>query len=316
MKVNALQLFLRSLRSAVTAADGQSSLPADLEAVSEGLEPFAALDCGQFSAFLRRAEQYRSSGAVAVPSPASLGAEKVQTSLRAAASLADKISGADGLHVSEVSAARDKARQELEETLAAFLEPLAVNVALKADNKGFQAALKKAESRALADRLRTALTGISDEASLNAPATQEKLQAIVGPLEAAQLKAIAAKLAAPASGRSKDAVLAAIITHLTGIAPAAKKTARSRKPEVDPAIVQQEVVKLKALLDKSMTPGGLSSEEQERAIRELEPRSSAELQVIAKEIGLTKVGTKTDAILKKIREKLQEADRARESIQV
>ena len=66
----------------------------------------------------------------------------------------------------------------------------------------------------------------------------------------------------PASGRSKDAVLAAIITHLTGIAPAAKKTARSANPKVDPAIVQQEVVKLKALLDKSMTPGGLSSEEQ------------------------------------------------------
>jgi hypothetical protein len=54
----------------------------------------------------------------------------------------------------------------------------------------------------------------------------------------------------------------------------------------------------------------------EAAIRELEPRSVAELQAIAKEMALEKVGKTKEGILKKIREKLQEAERARESIQV
>src|SRR5258708_4188685 len=118
MKVSALQLFLRSLRSAVTAADSHSSLPPELEAVSAGLEPFAPLDCQQFAAFLRQAEQYRASGAVVVPSAASLGAENVQSSLRAATSLADKLSGPIGLDVQQLVAAQEKARQDLEQSLA------------------------------------------------------------------------------------------------------------------------------------------------------------------------------------------------------
>jgi len=300
----------------VTAADSNSSLPADLEAASAGLEPFAPLDFSQFAAFLRQAEEYRDSGTVSVPSSASLGAEKVQTSLRGAASLADKFSSADSLDAQQVTAEREKVRQELEQVLAAFLKPLALNVTLKGDDKGFQAALKRAGTRAFAARIRAALNGVTDEASLNAPERQEKLRAIVDRLQPADLKAVATELGAPASG-GKDALVSAIVERVTGIKPAAKKATRaSRAPAVDQAAVQQQAVKLKGLLEKSLDPSGLSSAEIESAISELEPRSVAELQAIAKEVGLEKVGKAKKGILKQIREKLREVERARESIQV
>src|SRR4051812_33576261 len=80
MKVNALRLFLRSLQSAVSATDGGSSIPAELDRVSTGLEPFAEFDFGQFAAFLEEANQYRTTGVVSVPTPAGIEAEKVQSS--------------------------------------------------------------------------------------------------------------------------------------------------------------------------------------------------------------------------------------------
>jgi hypothetical protein len=316
MKVSTLQLFLRSLRSAVTAADANSSFASELETVSAGLEPFAQLDFSQFAAFLRQARQYRDAGAVSVPSPASLSAEKVQTSLHGAASLAEKFSGAGSLDAQQLTAEREKSRQELEQTLAAFLKPLAINVTLKDDQKGFQAALKKAENQAIAAQVRAVLGGVTDEASLNAPERQDKLRALVYQLQPADLKAVATELGAPASGRSKEPLLSAIVAHLTGIKPAATKKQTSRKPAVDQAFVQQKAVKLKGLVEKSLDPGGLSNAEIETVLGELEPRSIAELQAIAKEMGLEKVGNKKEGVLKKIREKLKEAERARESIQV
>lgn len=323
MKVSTLQLFLRSLRSAVTAADGNSSLPADLEAVSAGLAPFAELDFGRFAAFLRQAEQYRDSGAVSVPLPGP-GAENVQMGLRTAASLADKFSSTDGLDVQQATADRDRTRQDLEQALAAFLKPLAINITLKGDQKGFEATLKNASSRAHAaqirahaSQIRAALDGATDEASLRTPEREGQLQAIVDRLELPDLKAVATELGAPGAKGGKDAILAAIVERVTGIKPAAKKSPRaSRTAAVDQAAIQQQAVKLKGLLEKSVDPDGLSDADVDAAINELKTMNQAELQAVAEEAGLDNVGKKKADILKKIGLKLTEARRARESIEV
>jgi hypothetical protein len=171
----------------------------------------------------------------------------------------------------------------------------------------------RANARALAGRVRAALEGVTDEASLGTPERQQKLRTVMDPLVLADLKAVATELGVRPSGK-KDAIESAIVERLTGIKPAGKKP--TRNPKVDQAVVQQQAVKLRGLLEKSLDPDGLSQAELETAIRELEPRSIAELQAIAKEVGLEKVGNKKEAILKKVREKLLEAERARESIQV
>lgn len=75
-------------------------------------------------------------------------------------------------------------------------------------------------------------------------------------------------------------------------------------------------MKLKGLVEKSLDPGGLTNAEIEAAIGELERMPLADLQAIAREVGLEKVGRTKEGTLKTIREKLQEAERARESIQV
>jgi hypothetical protein len=316
MKVSALQLFLRSLHSAVKAADGNPALPADLEAVAAGLEPFAPLDFGQFAAFLRQAQQFRDSGVVTVPSPASVSAEKPQAGLRNAAALIDKLSGADDGNAQQLTTEWEMVRDQLTKTVTEFLKPLAISVTVKGTQKDFHSALKNGRLRVLANQVRGALDGVTDETSLNSPDRQQRLQAIVDGLQPAELKIVATELGVLAASNSKPVLLAAIIERLTGMKPTAKKKQSSKKPAVDQAVVQQQAVKIKGLLEKSLDPGGLSSTELESAMTELAGRGVAELQAIAKEVGLESVGSKRDGILKKIRLKLGEADRARESIQV
>jgi hypothetical protein len=323
MRVSALQLFLRSLRSAVAAAQDDSPVSADLEAVSAGLEPFAPLDFDQFADFLRQAEQYRSSGAVSVPSAAGLEVEKVQRPLHGAASLIDKTSRADNLDVQQMTAEWERARKDLEETLTAFLKPLAITVTLKGNQKNFQSTLESARqsarARTQAARLRAALQGVTDEATLHAPERQEALRTAVEGLGLPELKAVAVELGmAPPAARSTDALLAAIIERVTGIKAATKKGTRAPRtpPQIDQAAVQQQAIKLRGLLEKSLDPGGLNNAEIEAARNELNPMSVAELQAVAREMGLQKVGATKKGILKSIEDKLREAERARESIQV
>ena len=157
---------------------------------------------------------------------------------------------------------------------------------------------------------------VSSEASLNAPEHQEKLRAVVDPLPEAELKAVATELGARAS-RGKASIVSAIVEQVTGLKPATRRVSGGpRKSAIDQAAVQQEAVKLKGLLEKSLDPGGLSSAELDGAMSDLQPRSSAELQAIAKEVGVEKGARGKEGILKRIREKLREVERARESIQV
>jgi hypothetical protein len=315
MKVGNLQLFLRSLQTAVQAAGGHPSLPTDLEAVSAGLEPFSQLDLVQFTAFLRQAEQYRSSGNVSMP-VVGPGAEEVQANLRMVSTLTHKLSGTDGLDERQAITEREEAQRGLQYALDMFLKPLGITVTFKDNKKAFQASLKQAAVRALAGRVRTALSGVTDEASLNSPERQERLRAILDPLPLPDLKTVALELGAPTS-RKKDALVSAIVERITGVKPAAKKPPRPRaKPAVDQAAVQQQAVKLKGLLERSFDPGGLSNVDLEGAMSELNGRNVEELKAIAKELALDNIGKTKPAILKQIKEKLQEAERARESIQV
>jgi hypothetical protein len=322
MKVNSLQLFLSSLRFAVTAADDGSPISADLDTVCAGLEPFAPLDVGQFAAFLRQAEQYRNSGAVSVPSPASLGAEEVQAGLRRAASLTEKMSSADDVDERELTDEWGEARDELKQALVAFLKPLSITVTLKGAKKKFQGALnkarKEARARAFADQIRAALDGVTDETTLQDLQRQEELRGILEELQLAELKDVAVELGmARPTARTPDAILTAIVTRVTGIKPATRRAARtSRTSGIDQAAVEQQAVKLKGLVEKSRHPGGLSNAEIEAALDDLQPMSVAELQAVAREIGLSKPGRTKAGALKAIRDKLREAERARESIQV
>jgi hypothetical protein len=316
-----LQLFLRSLRSAFSAADGGASVSAGLEAVSTGLEPFAGLEVGQFAAFLRQAQQSRDAGHVSVPSPASISAAPAETALRSAAALGDKLSSTGTLDTHHLTAEWERIRDELKHTLTAFLKPLAINVTIKGTQRQFHSILtniqKSARPRTLAAQIRRALEGVTDEASLNTSERQQKLASITDGLKPAELQAVAHELGAPATSRSRPVLLAGIVERLTGFKPAAKRAApTARQPVIDQAAVQHQAVKLKGLQEKSLNPGGLSNAELDAALAELEPMSAAELQAVAKEIGLDEVGAKKPAILDKIREKLQEAERARDSIQV
>jgi hypothetical protein len=315
MKVSALQLFLRSLGAAVTAADGGWSLPADLEALSAGLQPFAALDVSQFSAFLRQAEQYRQSGAVAMPL-AGPAAEQVQENLRKAALLCDKIGRVNDFDKDHLIAEWTGTRRDLEQALTAFLMPLALTVKVMGNEKNLRAILQKNQVRRLVLQVRTALAGVTDEASLDAPDRQEKLAAVTDRLQDTELKALASELGTTARG-GRGALLGAIIERITGV-KASTKTAKatSKASAIDQMAVQQHAIKLKELLEKSLDPGRFSNLELESAITELQSRSIPELKAIAKEIGLDRVGTTKNGILNKVRAKLREVERARESLEV
>jgi plasmid stabilization system protein ParE len=316
MRVRTLQLYLRSLHAAVAATEAGSSVPAELEAAAARLQPFADLDLAQFAAFLQQAEEYRTSGTVAVPPHLTPHAEQLQTALRDAEKLANH------LHTQDFPAQRERVQGELETALAALLQPLGLGIAVKSDAKALKAAHAAAATRATAARVRTLVTslretlaGVKDEAALNAPDLQQKLAALTEPAEMADLKAAALDLGVSKPPTKKPALVTAIVTHLTGVKPSIKRTPRPA-PTVDAAVVQQHAVRLKELLEKSVDPDAMSEAEVDAAVAEFDKLSGAELQAIAKEAALENAGKSKKEIVQKIRTKLTEARRARQSIEV
>jgi hypothetical protein len=314
MNVRALQLYLRSLATALAATGNPSAVPAELEAVTKGLEPFADLDFGRFAAFLRQAEQYRATGTVAT----NPDVDRAHAGLRALATLSDRLSASNPVDPMQLQQERAHGRQELQHALTAFLAPLAIDLTLKDNAKAFEALQQRLRMRPVAAQVRHALEGVSDEASLNQPERQQKLTALLDPLNDTQLKALAHELGVEISARAKkDSLPQAIVTGLTGIKPAtAKKSSKGKASKVDPATIQRHAVNLKGLLEKAVDPDGVSAMEVTTAISELEGLKEGDLRSVAEEAGLENVGKKKKGILDKIRDKLTEARRAADSIQV
>src|SRR5262249_41683747 len=158
---------------------------------------------------------------------------------------------------------------------------------------GFEASLRGARVRALAARVREALAGASDEATLTDPARQERFRAVVDPLDLPGLKEVAAELGAgKPSARARDAVVAAIVEKVTGVRPAAPKKGKAAAgaAPLDQAAVQQQAVRLKELLEKSVDPDGLSEAEVDAALVELDRLKVAQVRAVAQEAGLENVG--------------------------
>lgn len=95
---------------------------------------------------------------------------------------------------------------------------------------------------------------------------------------------------------------------------------RKEKAKAHPANLsaesRQQADRIKGAIEKSLNPGGLSAEEADAAMNGLVGKGVPELQAIAAEIGVDKAGKTEAEILKKIRLKLEEAERARASIHV
>lgn len=309
-----MQLYLRSLRSALAATDNQSAIPAELESVNEGLEPFAELDFAQFAAFLQQSERYRATGAVS----SNADAERAKAGLRSLATLSDRLSGKNALDALELQRERALARQELEQALVPFLKALAIDVTLKDNPKAFESLLLRIRMRPTAADVRHVLEGVTDTASLNLPERQEKLARLLDPLDVPQLHALATELGVKTTARAKkDALHQLIVAGVTGIkAGAGKATSRTRATAVDAAVIHQHAVHLKGLLEKSVDPDGLSDAEVASAIAKLGELREVDLQAVVHEAGLENVGKKKADMLKKIGLKLTEARRAAESIQV
>lgn len=314
MKVSALQQYLRSLHTAIATSDAASPALADLAAVLAGYDPFADLDLGQFTAFLRQAEAYRAAGAVAVPTPRAPQVEQVEDAVAAAANLAASLTAAD-LEVTALTARRDAVQRDLAAALTAFLKPLGVGVTLKADAKALQATLAAARARQIAQRLRDALAGVTDAASLAAPAVQERLAGVTEALTVADLKPVAVELGVARPPAQKPALVAALVAKLTGLKPATKRTPKAAAP-VDAAAVQRLAVRLKELLEQSLDPEAFGEAEVNAAVAEFEELTVPVLKAVVKEASLEDAGASKAAILTTIRRKLTEARRVRESIEV
>ena len=76
MQVAALQQFLRSLVPALEAGEARPAARG-LDEAAAALAPFAGLDLAGFAAFLVRADEYRRTGAVRVPTAADRRAESL-----------------------------------------------------------------------------------------------------------------------------------------------------------------------------------------------------------------------------------------------
>jgi len=301
MKVGVLQQFLRSLVPAIEAADGR--MAGDLNGAITAFEPFRSLDVNAFAAFLNRAKEYQDKGAVAVPTP---GQQQIDEAAKALQRLND---ASDSI-------------PDYQQSVAAALQSVAVAAGLKGK---LTADPKWAEARVLQVRLaphRKALFELADRIAspeaFEEPVVREGISQLAQNLEASSLKALAGELGIKVTAKAVPAkTLADVLAKLSGHQPPKAKP-KPKAAAVDPAVVDEHSRRLKSLIERSLQADAVSEIDVEAEVVRLKPLSPAALYEVVSRAGISEARPSENraALLKRVRQELTAARRARERAEV
>jgi hypothetical protein len=312
MRTSALQEFLRSLGGPLAAVGVAPRSVTDLHAAADALEPFRELDLDQLADFLRRADEFRRSGAVPVADAA--GVDGIRTAARRVAE------GLLALPAAEPAAARDldgqitRAKAEFQEAVATLAGSFGSNVKFTDDKKWLPALREQAAARQAADAFRRLLPRITSAEVYRDPAIHAEIEQLAAAGDPA-LKAAAQELGAAAGGKGRKLV-ELILVKLTGFKDAPAKAARTRKQAADPARLAEVTRTLTDMAERAKDPAAVPDAEVDATIDRLKAEfSAAELKVIAKDVTGVNVRGGADALLE-IRAKLTETKRILESQKV
>lgn len=303
MQVAALQLYLRSLVPALEAGDARPAARWVDEAAS-ALAPFGPLGLAEFAAFLARADEYRRSGTVRVPTTADRRAEAL------VAAIARLDAGGD------VTAAQaDVARAVTELVREAGLKGNLTPDPKWAADRAFRVRVAPhlAAIRALASQITTP-EQYSDES------VRAEIVRLEGALDQDALKAVGIEFGVKATARSAPAkVLADVLVRLTGHQPPkAKRGAKAPAEPPDPAVVAQHTERLAGLIARSGDPDAVSETAVEEELARLKALPKPVLFEAVTRAGIegAKPKDSVPAILMRVRNRLTAARRARDRAEV
>jgi hypothetical protein len=303
MQVAALQLYLRSLVPALEASEARPAARLVDEAAS-ALAPFGSLGLAEFAAFLARADEYRRTGAVRVPTNADRRAEAVL--------------GA----VARLDAGVDVAAAQAE--VARAVTELARETGLKGN---LTPDPKWAADRAARARLAPHLAAIRSLAGrISSPehyadeSIRGEIARLEGVLDRDTLKAVGTEFGVKTTAKSAPAkVLGEVLIKLTGHAPPkAKRAAKAATEPPDPAVVEEHARRLTGLIERSANPDAVSDAEMEDEIARLKALPKAALYEVVTRAGVEGVKPRdaASAVLARVRNRLTAARRARERTEV
>jgi hypothetical protein len=302
MQVAALQLFLRSLVPALEAGDARPAARWVDEAAS-ALAPFGSLGLAEFAAFLARADEYRRTGTVRVPTTADRRAE----------ALVAAIARLDAGDV--VAAQADVARAVTELAREAGLKgTLTADPKWAADRAArARVAPHLAAIRALAGRI-TSPEQYAEESVRAEIARQE------GALDRDTLKAVGTEFGVKTTAKSAPAkVLAEVLVKLSGHAPPKpKRGTKSAAEPPDPAVVEEHARRLAVLIERSSVPEAISDADIDDELARLRALPKLGLYAVVTRAGVEGVKPRdaVGPILSRVRSRLTAARRARERTEV
>jgi len=284
---------------------GQSAR--DLERACQGLEPFQALELGEFFAFLNRADEHRRSGTIRVPSPGDLDA----TTLLQAASRLDGASDVRSL-------------TEAQAAVLQAMDAVAARAGLKLTVKPVAgwAEMSLARRRVVPhiQSIRALAARIDRPESYSDPFVRDAIASLTQRLGGDDLKALATEFGISATPKSKpEKVLTDVLTKLSGHRPG-RATAGRKSPAIaaDPVVINRHVQKLKELMERSNDPDLLPDSEVEAALVQLRALPKGALFDVANQAGIEGVykSSTVDDILRRVRNRLTVVQRAQERAKV
>jgi hypothetical protein len=304
MQVAALQLYLRSLVPALEAGDARPAARWVDEAAS-ALAPFGSLGLAEFAAFLARADEYRRTGAVRVPTTADRRAEAVLATVA-------RLDAAGGdVAAAQAEVARAVTELARETGLKGNLTPdpkWAADRAARARVAPHLAAI-----RSLAGRI-SSPEHYADES------IRGEIARLEGVLDRDTLKAVGTEFGVKTTAKSAPAkVLGEVLIKLTGHAPPkTKRGAKAATEPPDPAVVEEHARRLTGLIERSANPDAVSDAEVEDEIARLKALPKAALYEVVTRAGVEGVKPRdaASAVLARVRNRLTAARRARERTEV
>ena len=313
MRTSALRAFLRDLGGPLAEVGVTPKSLADLRAVADALEPFRELDLEQLADFLRRAEEYRRSGAVTAVADAP-GVDGVRTAARQIGTAVHALPAAEPAAAGSLEGQVTRAKQDLQAAIEQLAGSFGLKVKFTDDKKWLPGVREKAEVRRAAEAFRSLLPHVTSAEAYREPAVQAGIDRLAAVGDKA-LKAAAQELGATGTGKGRKFV-EAVLANLTGFKDQPAKAPRKAKPAADPAKVQEMTKTLREMAERAKDPAAVPDSEVDAIIDRLKAEfSAAELKTIAEEVAGVTVRGGEDA-LREIRGKLTEMKRILESQRV
>jgi hypothetical protein len=304
MQVAALQLFLRSLVPALEAAGESRSAARWLDEACRVLEPFRAIGLAEFAAFLGKAAEFERTGSVQVPASADLKADALLAAVR-------RLTNANDL---------EGAQAQVADAINALANSSGLKGSVTPDPKWAAAQMARARVAPHLQAIRDLAGRITSPESYADESIRAEIARLEPVLSGDTLKAVGTEFGVSATAKIAPAkVLAAVFEKLSGHKPAKAKRGAKAPPEpADPAVVEENVRRLAALVDRSADPDAVSEADVEAELARLKALLKPALFEVVTRAGVEGIKPRDGVapILTRVRNRLTAARRARERAEV